>query len=345
MAEAQQAVVYDVLKTHLRFAGERHTGSYGVEIETETLRKYEYPELKYWRCTKDGSLRDWGVEYILKAPADIKELHKALAEFDLCEKKYKFNKGSISTSVHVHINMLNETYLTLANFLTAYALVENLLIIYSGPDRLSNLFCLPMRDAEGAVDHIVKMLQAIGRNNFKASSLHPDHVKYGALNCAPLNKLGTVEVRCFRGETDAKVIEKWIAILDKLKKYAKSEGLTPVKICEHFMKRGENIVVDIFGEFAKELMVPEKTKALLRENIWYAAKISNSSKDWSKFGLVKVKKVYKEKLKGELDALTLDQFPEAGGYNNLEYAHRLVVMERYLRANPNVRIVEAEEDI
>lgn len=339
-----QAIVYDVLKTHLRWGGDKHSGGYGVEIETETFNQYDYPRLKYWNCTKDGSLRDWGVEYILKAPMDPPEFEKALAEFDLCEKKYKFNKGSVSTSVHVHVNFLNDTYLTLANFITAYALVENLLIKFSGPDRLSNLFCMPLRDAEGGVDSIVKMLTAISRNNYKASSLSIDQVKYGALNCAPLNKLGTLEVRCFRGETDAEVIKKWVNILDKLKKFAQRKGLTPVEVCNIFKLRREKIVTDIFGDYAKDL-VTEDTMKLLRENIWYAAKISNSCKDWSKFGVIKVKKVYKEKLKAELDALTAQQFPEANGYDNLEYAHRMVVLELYLRMNPQARIVEAEEDI
>ena len=34
----------------------RHRGRFGVEIETETEKSYEFPELKLWNTTKDTSL-------------------------------------------------------------------------------------------------------------------------------------------------------------------------------------------------------------------------------------------------------------------------------------------------
>jgi hypothetical protein len=338
----ERTQIYDILKTHIRYPGERHTGEYGVEIETETKKKYDYPELKYWTCTKDNSLRDWGVEYVLKAPMERKELNRAFEEFNLCEKKYKFNDSSISTSVHVHINMLNETYLTLANFLTTYTLVENLLIRFSGPDRLSNLFCLPIRDCIGVKDSIVKMLQAVARNNFKGSALHPDQVKYGAINCAPLTRIGTVEVRSFRGETNTEIVKVWVEILDKIKTFAKRPSLTPIEVMNLWKIRGEKLLDIIFEEHADKLRWMD-SKKLMEINQFEAAEIATSAKDWKKFGIVKVKKVYKAKLLEELNQISRNKYE--ADFDHLDYAHRLVVIEQFHRLTPDVRVVYSEEDI
>jgi hypothetical protein len=155
--------IYDIMKTANKYPGNKLAGDFGVEIETEvdTAKRYDYPKLRYWTAKKDGSLRDYGVEYVLNSPLSRNELKVALEEFDACNKKFKFRKDSISTSVHVHVNMLDDTYLTLANFITAYSLMENPLIDFSGPDRLSNLFCLPFCDAEGGVAQIVELLKAV----------------------------------------------------------------------------------------------------------------------------------------------------------------------------------------
>lgn len=345
----QIATIFDIMRQVNKFPGDRLRGDVGVEIETETTKKYEYPMLKYWNTTKDNSLRDWGVEYVLKAPMTIPELEKALSEFDLCEKKYKFNKGSISTSVHVHLNFLNETYLTMANFLTAYALVENLLIRYSGPDRLSNLFCLPICDAEGVKDNLVSLLSFINRNQYKNVKISPDRCKYGAINPGPLNTLGTIEVRSFRGETDVKVIQKWVEILDKLKQFARTPKLAPPDILQLWKDNKSSLVDIIFQEFAKELRyIDPKTKKdatdeLLKQNLKYAADLACVSKDWSKFGILKIKAVYKEKIKPDLDALSQDRF--GFPFDSLPYPERLVIIERYHILNTNVKVVDADDDI
>jgi len=345
----QLATFYDIFRQVKVYGGDRLRGDYGVEIETETEKKYEYPNLKYWSATKDNSLRDWGVEYVLKSPMSIPELEKALVEFDLCEKKYKFKKGSISTSVHVHINMLNETPLTLANFLTTYALMENLLIRYSGPDRLSNLFCLPICDAEGVNSNLVNILANINKNQYTKLRVANDRCKYGALNPAPLTTLGTIEVRMFRGETDIKIITKWLEIIEKIKLFSKQPKLTPPDILKMWKDNRSTLVDLVFQEYANELRYrdpntkKDTTDELIRQNLKYAADLACVSKDWSKFGVYRIKPVYKEKIKAELDELS-NQLLRAP-FDSLPYHERLVVLERYHRMNTNVRVVDADGDI
>jgi hypothetical protein len=341
--------IYDIMKSANKWSGTKHLGDYGVEIETETKKKYEYPQLTYWNTVRDNSLRDFGVEYVLKAPMNIAQLEKALDEFNSCEKKYKFEKSSVSTSVHVHMNMLDQSYLTMSNIFTVYSLLENIFIRYSGPDRLSNLFCLPICDAEGVKDNLTNLLSYVNRNMFNKVRVSADRCKYGAINPAPLSELGTIEFRSFRGETDIKVIQRWVEILDKMKSFCCQEGLHPPHILELWKENGDTILEVIFGEYAKELRVYDpKTKKdisseLIRQNLKYAADIAFVSKDWSKFGILKIKPVYKEKIKAELDEISIDLLKHP--FDSLPYHERLVVLECYHRKHTNVRVVDADGDI
>lgn len=344
MTKTVQPQIYDVLRSHCKFGGDRLTGDYGVECETETFDKYDYPSLKYWKCERDNSLRDWGVEYILKAPMNRLELGAALEEFAACDKKFKFNRDSVSTSVHVHMNMLNETFLTMVNVLTLYALFENPLIKFSGPDRLSNLFCLPMRDCEGIIVAITNMVSSIARSNYRGLSVAIDNVKYGAINIAPLSRLGTLEFRSFRGEVEISIIEKWVAILDKIKSYAKRPGVTPTTILNEWGAKEGQFMIEVFGQYAAELMKDEAVKLITpKDSLFYAGKISSACKDWKTFGVIKVKPIYKEKLKEELDAISNDRFKVP--FDDLDFGHRMYIQEEHLRNNPYIRVIEMKEDI
>src|SRR5690606_24321632 len=107
-----------------------------------------------------------------------------------------FIRDPVSASLHVHPNMLNETFQTMGNFLTLYSLFENLLIRYSGPNRLSNLFCPPICDAEETSRNIVGMMEAVENKKFKGLMYDENRVKYAALNLSSLSRYGSLEVRC-----------------------------------------------------------------------------------------------------------------------------------------------------
>jgi len=342
--------VYDIFKnapgSRVAF-GDRHRGIVGIEIETETSKAYDYPSLKMWNTVKDNSLRDWGVEYVLKAPVGLPDLERALEEFSICEKKYKFNKGSISTSVHVHRNFQNETFLTMANLFTIYALMENLLIRYSGPERFSNLFCLPMIDAEGVADYIREILMAVAKNNWNKCALPNDKVKYGAINPAPLTKLGTVEFRSFRGETDIKVINRWVFIIEKMVEYSKTEGLTPPGILKMWREYRHTLCDIVFGEYSKEIKASvregETLNGLIESNLKFAARFATVTKTWDTFGILKVKPIYKEKAKEALNVIAQERF--GNSLDSLPYHERLIVYEMFSRANPAHKIVDLTEDM
>lgn len=347
--------IYDIMRAKLKYGGDRYSGDFGIEIETETRTAYEVPKLKYWNTTRDNSLRDFGIEYVLKGPMNHAELDNAFSEFGGLTKKISFNKDSISTSVHVHLNFLNDTYLTLANFFTAYSLVENVLIRFSGPDRLSNLFCLPMVDAEGVARNLKTIMDAVNRGVYEKTRVSVDRVKYGAINPATLTTLGTVEIRSFRGETDTRIIDTWISILEKLKQFSSQPGLTPPKILELWKDNKHNIIDIIFQEYAKQLKTRTSKEEkegitlnaamnnLIETNLKFAADIATSSRNWNNFGKLKIKPVYREKVKDTLESISKSKLGVS--FDSLDYHERLLIQEEYQRMYPTLKIVDIDEDM
>lgn len=349
------ATIYELLKKYEIYNGNRSTGDVGIEIETETSASYEYPRLKYWKCDRDRSLRNFGVEYILRAPMALSELDNAYNEFKPLVKELKFAQTPISAGVHVHLNMQNETFLTLANLLTVYSITENLLIRYSGPDRLSNLFCLPMCDAEQIVANNVQMMKDIGRNYYSRIRVTEDSVKYGAINLAPLSKFGSVEFRSFRGTTDVDEISKWVKLLMSMKSFSSQRGLVPTHIPEMFRDLPiKEFLSNVFGEYHTELMYSDakelifgKTKQRVgpdrdNNNLVFGASIACAMKSWDGFGVPKIKKVYTEKVKGDLDRLS--QLLFRVNFDDLDYSHRLVIDDRYHQEYRDIRIVDGVRD-
>lgn len=273
----------------------KYDGEIGLEIETETKSSEAYPtgflvedgrgrwtapSLKFWDVHVDGSLRDFGLEYVLKQPVKYeKELPAALDEFRDKTSKVKFIKDSVSTSVHVHLNMLNESFKTLGNFFTLYSMFENLLIRYSGPDRLSNLFCLPICDAEQTYMNMRSMMQQVQAKNYKNILYSEGNVKYAACNLSAFNAYGSIEIRSFRGETDTKQIYDWVSILYKILEYSRKD-ISPKEIMVSWKDREKKFLDDVFQEYRKHLSHKEEME-LIDRNLWYAASIAYSVKDWN----------------------------------------------------------------
>lgn len=329
----------------MKLIGKNHKkldGEFGIEIETETKSAYDAPQFFYWTSHGDGSLRDYGIEYVLKQPVKYeKELDLALKEFKDKTEKIKFIKDSFSTSVHVHINVLNETFKTLGNLLTLYSLFENILIRYSGPDRLSNLFCLPMCDAEDIYKNIVNMFNNIQIRNYKNIAISEQSVKYSACNIATIYNLGSVEIRSFRGETDIEKIKSWVSILNCLLTYARKD-ISPKDVVLSWKDRQLNLLNDVFGGYAKELHHADELK-LIDQNVWYAASIAYSVKDWDTLDKMEKAPEFKPTLK-QLDQQAAAIF--GGKYNQLSLAdqqHILFVLQREHNRKYSVDVKQAVE--
>jgi hypothetical protein len=337
----EEQTVWDCLRRQFKL--NRVDGDVGIEIETEAKKPYIIPDMRFWRVDKDGSLRNFGQEYILRGAVKRgQELEDALQEFDDVAKEIKFLE-SIYTSVHVHLNFLNDKWITLANFITAYALLEPSLVKYSGPTRESNLFCLSIRDAEGCLDAIKTVLAAADVRRYDRMALHPDHVKYSALNMANLYKLGTLEVRSFRGVHDVKCIKKWVDILLSIKDYASAKDLNPVKVIEEFRADTPAWVRKVLGGSVEEFPDIRGVVESAKENLWYGAKIATVCKDWAKFGVLIKEPQPKELMIGALDELSMRNFRKL--YRDLNFPQMVVLEELFYQQNPGILLVDAEGDM
>lgn len=266
-------------------------GDVGLEIETETKEPYEPPKMSFWSTHADGSLRDFGIEYVLRSPVAVgKGVNEALQEFQDKTKGIKFVKDSVTTSVHVHLNMLNETPLTMVNFLTVYTLVENLLVRLAGETRRSNGFALPLCDAEDNYRNMLSLIRAVGLivpgtkkrdlGGNASFTFNEDHAKYAALNLSSLGRRGSLECRLLEGTTDPERIKLWINVLFALVKYARQDKY-PNDLIINYKNNGSRVLTDIFGDLYPAVKHKDQDE-LLDRNFYYAGNMAYIVHDWKK---------------------------------------------------------------
>ncbi len=279
-------------------------GTFGIEIETETktaeaypkgfllenglcprgLLVYKTPELKDWVANTDGSLRNFGIEYIFREPLSYEKTVEALWDFEQKTKGIEFLQDQPSTSVHVHVNFGNERLLTMANFMAIWTLFEIILLDFSGPTRRSNLFASGIKKTEGIRDNYVKLFAAIEAGVSQRMVFNEGHVKYAALNIATLARFGSLEVRCFRGTTKVPEIIEWVSILNKILEYSRQPGLTPKDFLSSYRDHAPELLSDVFGEFADRLKC-DAWMTMMDEMMVHVWKIVSSVKNWETFGL------------------------------------------------------------
>lgn len=188
-------------------------GEVGIEIEVEGKNLPGFaPE--EWNVVPDGSLRNGGVEYVLRQPikrsavADaLKNLYKTLTAPGVqVNQNYR-------TSVHIHINQDNMKFRRILTEMCVYMMFEELLAELCGQERIGNLFCLRTRDAEHIIDAIRDAVQT-GNYTFLRNK---EQYKYGAINISALATYGSLEYRAFRGTIDPDEINQWVEILLDIK--------------------------------------------------------------------------------------------------------------------------------
>lgn len=289
----KEGTLFDKLKGTVW--GKKIEGEIGLEIETEVKTLDDYPErfrgvigngdfgLPYWTSHRDGSLRNFGIEYVLKQPVVRAEIPNVLSAFGVFVKSVNFIPDPVKCSDHVHLNFMNVSARTLGNFLTLYLLYENLLIKYSGPNRYSNMFCLPMRDAEENLNNVLRILEII-KINSRGLKISEEECKYSCLNTAAFTRYGSLEIRCFRGETNVKEISKWIDIVYALYLFAKKK-IYPSDIIEMYFSNPNELFWSIFNT-----TVLTNDNSLVRPNLWYAGKVAYyySPREWDELSTIKV---------------------------------------------------------
>jgi len=180
----------------------------GIEVEVENIQFYNQTS-PYWRMIEDGSLRNNGREFITP-PIRARRVEHALN--DLFEQD--LNKSidfSERTSIHIHMNIRTLTIKQLEALILTYLVFEKVLFNFSGPERYTNIFCVPLVETDVGED----LLELIQNKNPAVA-----WQKYTALNLLPIMQKGTIEFRHLGGTKDIKKIITWINMILCLKKFA-----------------------------------------------------------------------------------------------------------------------------
>lgn len=216
-------------------------GEVGIEIEAEghNLVK-EIPN--HWKVHEDGSLRGRdNAEYVLRKPVDrdkvrhvLEYLTKKLEQHDsVCDYSWR-------TSVHIHVNVLEEKLKDIYNYICLYTLFEDILSEFCGPNRVGNLFCLRMKDAEYLLDYIKN---SISKRHNPIDYYNNDDIRYAAINLCALCKYGSLEFRAYHGTHDVEEISNWVHILLNLKDSSKNFK-NPQEIVEKLSLLGPKAFVE-----------------------------------------------------------------------------------------------------
>jgi len=203
-------------------------------------------EVSPWAPTRDGSLRGEGaLEYVLQGPRSLKVAEKAVSDlYGVIAASGGKIKRSMRAGVHVHVNCQELTMRQLGTVIAAYYAFEEVLTERFGEDRIGNLFCLRMVDAEYVN---TALYRAFVDGNI--STLASDSVRYAAMNLNALGRYGSLEFRAM--ETPAaspRDIHAWLRTLSKLRdshrQFANAQDLFGA-----FSAGGaENAISIIFGD-------------------------------------------------------------------------------------------------
>jgi len=234
----------------------------GVEVElegiTQSTRGLTREVDPRWKVVEDGSLRNYGREFVFKEPmfgTDVVETIDSLQDtFDnndiepLCSNR---------CSVHVHLDVRDLEYEQLLSLVVVYLLCEPYFFAVGGEERRHNMYSMPLATSE---DYLTKLGDAlrnptIDNGGFVFRNHINRDVKYSAFNVAPVITQGSVEFRHHRGEWRLEPLLLWINMVLGVKRYVRSIGtqtMTPEYI-DHLVNGGYD---EFIGEVFKGIPIP-----------------------------------------------------------------------------------------
>ena len=221
----------------------------GLECEIENVNLSR--RSPYWTITKDGSLRNGGLEFV-SHPIKVTRVEQALHEL-FNSYLYPGFTYSDRTSVHIHMNVRTLTVSQLQTLVLTYMVFEKALFKWVGNDRDKNIYCVPLYDivlTEGLVTNL-ENIRGFG------------WMKYTALNLRPILDKGSIEFRHLYGTNDTKTIITWINFLLCLKKYALRNKPEYIKERIYELNTTSEYMAflrEVFDDQADHLVYPELLK-------------------------------------------------------------------------------------
>ena len=253
-------------------------GDVAFEIELEGMKLPTiYNEI--WDTKRDGSLRGGmdGQEYIFNQPLPItkvkEELEKFVAHFDP-----KYVADSFYAGTHLHVNVQDLTMRELLCYISAYLILENILVKWCGETREGNHFCLRTEDA----DYLVKLLRNMVLND-SSLNFDPD-LRYSSMNIMSVCKFGSLEFRALNSSLDVERMMTWATVLHNIKKQAIIYK-TPANLVSSVSNEGyEHFARNMLTEKYADLFLKGEWFKSVRKGILYAQDFA-FAKDWNEINL------------------------------------------------------------
>lgn len=240
-------------------------GEIGIEVETEFKELKAEPIIPGWIVHREGSIRGIAREFVTDGPVP---LHKKRAVLDVLANtlaSLPVDNASHRTSVHNHINVSRISPMQIWTAATLYWMVENLLFSYCGEERIGNLFCLRLCDAEGMLD---KVFSDLDSNYPFKMLLNEDGLRYAGLNINAIRKFGSLEFRGMRGVYDLNTLDEWSTACYNIV-HSAGRFKSPEHLMDEFYKSDkEEFLAQIFGaKFKDVLLKHERWKDLIDESV------------------------------------------------------------------------------
>ena len=238
----------------------------GIEVEVENIKNPVSIE-QLWAGKEDGSLRNYGVEFIsYPSPAEY-----APALFDVLLQEIKRQDTPIfskRTSIHVHVNVQDISLEQLKSFLILYLCFEKLFFKYAGEERENSIFCVPISQA-GYVG-IIKNLLNVQEDRYHIMDILNNWHKYTSMNLRTIKRLGTVEFRHLHGTDNQEIFTGWVKLITSLKEKARNTNLVDLYSSIKDLNTNsqyEMFAYSILGD-ARELL-SHSLQDLMEENITF----------------------------------------------------------------------------
>lgn len=233
---------------------------YGIELEFEEFHD-DYPDLDYWVCERDPSLRRGGIEYISN-PLGQAQIVPALDEVAESIDEHAL-VASWRCGVHVHLNVSDWTFKELIQFTVLYALCEPFIFGNFAPGRETSHFCVPVTQNTKLIDGIANDAVELRAGTAVREQLGLLACsKYSALNFKPMSNLHTIEFRHLEGTVDMGQVQQWCGLLEKLREQSLLfEG--PEDIVMEFEDLGVNALLERLGLHTCEVSAEDAEDAYI----------------------------------------------------------------------------------
>lgn len=190
----------------------------GLEFEYEGCAGIPYGQAFGPYTTKeDGSLRNYGCEFVFTQPLFGKDLENAIVYMADFAQQKKFQVTS-RCSVHAHMDVRELEAEQLMTLLLLYAVYEDMFYRFVGDDRRDGNFCVPWHRAGGEIGSYLRFMVSDSKETNIAS--YRKLQRYSGLNLASLPKYGSIEFRHLGGSTDKHRVKDWLNCIMSLHRAA-----------------------------------------------------------------------------------------------------------------------------